>query len=92
MISTTAAHIPELTTKLAATSSATAELQATADRHITKALGRLRNHVFKEGKGLNVLTSVSVLRRLLLTPRMGASCSTSRPVSASPRSATVTLT
>jgi 4-aminobutyrate aminotransferase len=34
-------------------------LQEIADKHITKGLGRLRDHVFKEGRGLNVLTTVS---------------------------------
>ncbi|WWC59403.1 4-aminobutyrate transaminase [Kwoniella dejecticola CBS 10117] len=32
-------------------------LQSIADKHITKGLGRLRDHVFKEGRGLRVLTT-----------------------------------
>lgn len=36
----------------------TAGLQLIADRHITKGIGRLRDHIFKEGKGLRVLTTV----------------------------------
>jgi len=39
----------------------TASLQAIADKHITKGLGRLKDHVFKEGKGLRVLTTVRYL-------------------------------
>ncbi|KAK4689731.1 hypothetical protein P7C73_g394, partial [Tremellales sp. Uapishka_1] len=35
----------------------TSGLQSIAETHITKALGRMRNHVFKEGRGLRVLTS-----------------------------------
>ncbi|WVQ74668.1 4-aminobutyrate transaminase [Cryptococcus sp. DSM 104548] len=35
----------------------TAGLQAIADRHITKGLGRLRDHVIKQGQGLRVLTT-----------------------------------
>lgn len=37
----------------------TAGLQSIAENHITKGIGRLRDHVFKEGKGLRVLTTVS---------------------------------
>jgi hypothetical protein len=37
-------------------------LQAIADKHITKGLGRLKDHVFKEGKGLRVLTTVRSTR------------------------------
>ena len=36
-------------------------LLAIADRHITKGLGRMKDHIFKEGKGLRVLTSVCLL-------------------------------
>jgi len=36
----------------------TASLQAIADHHITKGIGRMNDHVFKEGKGLRVLTTV----------------------------------
>ena len=39
----------------------TEHLLDVADKHITKALGRLRNHVFKSGKGLRVMTTVSSL-------------------------------
>ncbi|KAK1922319.1 putative ornithine-oxo-acid aminotransferase [Papiliotrema laurentii] len=35
----------------------TAGLLEIADRHITKGLGRMRDHIFKEGKGLRVLTT-----------------------------------
>ena len=41
-----------------------AGLQALADKHITKGIGRMKDHVFKEGKGLRVLTTVSCARRL----------------------------
>lgn len=34
-------------------------LQRIADKHITKGIGRMRDHIFKEGRGLEVLTTVS---------------------------------
>ena len=40
-------------------------LQSIADQHITKGLGRLRDHVFKEGKGLRVLTTVCPLNQIV---------------------------
>lgn len=42
---------------LAAPTTATAGLQQIAQQHITKGLGRLRNHVFAKGKGLRVTTT-----------------------------------
>lgn len=36
----------------------TAGLQEIAEKHITKGIGRMRDHIFKEGKGLRVLTTV----------------------------------
>jgi 4-aminobutyrate aminotransferase len=55
-------------------------LQDIAHNHITKGLGRLRDHVFKEGKGLRVLTTVSAsIARADF--RTAASCSTLRLVS-----------
>lgn len=39
-------------------------LQEIADKHITKGIGRLRDHIFKEGKGLWVLTTVCRRPRL----------------------------
>ncbi|WVR07886.1 hypothetical protein IAU60_004929 [Kwoniella sp. DSM 27419] len=52
-------HIAPLSTstKQLPLTTSTEGLQAIADKHITKGLGRLRNHVFKEGKGLQVLTT-----------------------------------
>jgi len=41
-----------------------AGLQALADKHITKGIGRMKDHVFKEGKGLRVLTTVRCADRL----------------------------
>lgn len=38
-------------------SSTTQRYQATADKHITSAVGRLRNHVFASGSGLQVQTT-----------------------------------
>lgn len=37
----------------------TVEYQKVANKHITKAVGRLRDHVFVSGQGLQVVTSVS---------------------------------
>jgi hypothetical protein len=45
-------------------------LQEIADKHITKGVGRLRDHIFKEGKGLWVLTTVCRLPRF--NRRIGA--------------------
>ncbi|OXG14841.1 4-aminobutyrate transaminase [Cryptococcus neoformans] len=50
------APLPSASKPLPLTTS-TEGLQALADKHITKGLGRLRDHVFKEGKGLRVLTT-----------------------------------
>lgn len=36
-------------------------LQNIADKHIAKGIGRLRDHIFKEGKGVWVLTTVSTI-------------------------------
>lgn len=52
-------HIPHNGTKALSITTDTKGLQQIAGQHITKGLGRLRDHVFKEGKGLRVLTSVS---------------------------------
>lgn len=38
----------------------TVEYQKVANKHITKAVGRLRDHVFVSGQGLQVVTSVSL--------------------------------
>lgn len=56
------APLPSASKPLPLTTS-TEGLQALADKHITKGLGRLRDHVFKEGKGLRVLTTVSPIPR-----------------------------
>lgn len=59
LLSTT--HIRPLDLKRAPhLTTSTAGLQDIAEKHITKGLGRLRDHVFKEGKGLRVLTTVSL--------------------------------
>ncbi|WRT64907.1 4-aminobutyrate transaminase [Kwoniella shivajii] len=50
------APLPSASKPLPLTTS-TEGLQAIADKHITKGLGRLRDHVFREGKGLRVLTT-----------------------------------
>jgi len=50
-------HIPQIGTKALPITTDTKGLQNIAGQHITKGLGRLRDHVFKEGKGLRVLTS-----------------------------------
>ena len=87
------------TTKPLPLAVSTSELLDIADKHITKGLGRLRNHVFKEGRGLRVLTSV----RFYIIPtvsqlnvnrddRTTSNCWTSPLVSVSPRLATVTPT
>jgi len=56
---TTQSEIPLLpsASKLPLPSTLTSDIQKIADKHITKGLGRLRDHVFKEGRGLQVLTS-----------------------------------
>lgn len=51
-------YIPQSTGKELPITTDTVGLQQIADRHITKGLGRLRDHVFKEGRGLEVLTTV----------------------------------
>ena len=72
----------------------TAGILAIADKHITKGLGRMKEHVFKEGKGLRVLTTVSVgwpkISRVPLTCRRTDDCSTSPLESESRRSDTLT--
>ncbi|OCF32130.1 4-aminobutyrate transaminase [Kwoniella heveanensis BCC8398] len=50
------APLPSASKPLPLTTS-TQGLQQLADKHITKGLGRLRDHVFKEGRGLRVLTT-----------------------------------
>ncbi|WVQ99106.1 4-aminobutyrate transaminase [Kwoniella sp. CBS 9459] len=58
-LDTTTSHIaplPSASKPLPLTTS-TEGLQQLADKHITKGLGRLRDHVFKEGRGLRVLTT-----------------------------------
>ena len=52
-------EIAQTTTKPLPLAVSTPELLDIADKHITKALGRLRPHVFKEGRGLRILTTVS---------------------------------
>ena len=52
-------ELPVTTTKPLPIATATNDLLSIADKHITKGLGRMRDHVFKEGKGLRVLTTVS---------------------------------
>ncbi|WOO86007.1 4-aminobutyrate aminotransferase GabT [Vanrija pseudolonga] len=57
------AHIKPLKAAAAAQTTETKDLQAIAAGHLTKGTGRLREHVFVEGKGINVWTSDG--RRLL---------------------------
>ena len=47
-------------TKPLALTTTTEGLQEIADKHITKGIGRMRDHIFKEGRGLEVLTTVSM--------------------------------
>ena len=47
----------DLPTSKVQVTTASSELRTIADRHITKGIGRLRDHIFKEGRGLRVLTS-----------------------------------
>lgn len=54
-----ASHIAPLAIKDLHSTTETAGLQSIAERHITKGIGRMRDHIFKEGKGLRVLTTVS---------------------------------
>lgn len=55
------AHIKPLKAAAASQETETDALQAIAAGHLTKGTGRLREHVFVEGKGINVWTSVSIL-------------------------------
>ncbi|ORX39449.1 putative ornithine-oxo-acid aminotransferase [Kockovaella imperatae] len=50
-------ELPVTSSKALPMTTSTNDLVNIADQHITKGLGRLRDHVFKEGKGLRVLTT-----------------------------------
>jgi hypothetical protein len=56
--------VQDLSLKSLPITTTTESLQGIADRHITKGIGRLRDHIFKEGRGLWVLTTVSRFLRL----------------------------
>ncbi|ODN76578.1 4-aminobutyrate transaminase [Cryptococcus amylolentus CBS 6039] len=51
------AVLRSIATKPLLLTTSTVGLQAIAEKHITKGLGRLRDHVIKEGQGLRVLTT-----------------------------------
>ena len=56
---TATSHIAVRKSPIAPSTTSTAGLQKIADEHITKGLGRLRDHVFVKGQGLRATTSVS---------------------------------